>query len=158
MTPKTQQTKEIDGEAYTASLMDAETALAIFERVMRLVGPAAFEALAHAKDLPKDLSGDGLEKLSVFAPVVRVLFGGASNGEVAGLVKDLCGCCSVAVAGGKDVHLSKTFAIHFQGRTMTAFKVALFAIQVNYADFFGGLGGLLASAAAKGSASTSPSK
>lgn len=156
MTPKTQQTKEIDGEAYTASLMDAETALAIFERVMRLVGPAAFEALAHAKDMPKDLAD--VEKLSVFAPVVRVLFGGAGNGEVASLVKDLCGCCSVAAAGGKDVHLSKTFAIHFQGRTLTAFRVALFAIQVNYADFFGGLGGLLASAAAKGSASTSPSK
>lgn len=154
-TPKTQQTKEIDGEAYTASLMDAETALEIFERVMKLVGPAAFEALAHAKDLPADLSGGGLEKLSVLAPVVRVLLGGAGKGEVAGLVKDLCGCCTVAAAGGKDVHLSKVFAVHFQGRTLTTFKVALFALQVNYSDFFGGLGGLMAAAAAKGSESTS---
>lgn len=150
------QTKLIDGETYTAMLLDAESALDIFERVMRLIGPAAFEALAHLKDLPDDLTGEGdLAKLSAMAPVAKVLFSGGQRGELSALVKDLCKPVVVRAADGRESVLDKTFAVHFQGRTLASMKVALFSLQVNFADFFGGLGALLRRAA-KANASTSP--
>lgn len=136
------QVKNIDGESYTFNLLSADEALDIFERVMKLVGPAAFEGIARLEKLP-DLETLSQDDMAMLGPIARVLFGSFARGEVSGLVKDLCKPVLV-----NDVPLARVFAAHFQGRIGTALRVALMSLQVNFSDFFGGLGGLLARAKA----------
>jgi len=126
---RTMDERNIDGTLYSVSQLPASRGLEMFGRLSGLVGPAALEALAKGASLDKDLQ--------TLAPAAVMLFARLQPGDLSGIAKELLG---PAAADSKP--LAPVFETHFQGRIVHLFKVLLFAVEVNYRDFFDALGGL----------------
>lgn len=143
------KTVMVDGHKYEIHPLPAEKALDVLEQLGRLFGPAALKGFASVDHLPK--SGKDLE---VLAPAAMMLATSAPPGTLMPLVKDLLSSTYALGAGENKGLVSGIFAVHFQGRTLSALKLAVESVKVNYADFFAALGGLPRHKAADSKAST----
>lgn len=118
------KSKEIDEHTYTVSPLGAFPAQRLLVRIGKIIAPLAggFKGLDQEMDL---------------GPAIGRLFEVATPDEIEFIIKELAKNSQV---DGK--LLSTVFDIHFRGKLLTMYKWAAFALEVNYSDFFGGLGGL----------------
>lgn len=124
---RTIQDRTIDGLTYSVSQLPASRGLEMFGKLAGLLGPAALEALAKGASFDKDLQ--------TLAPAAVMLFARLQPGDLTAIAKELLGPATV-----DNTPLEKQFEVHFQGRILHLFKVLVFAIEVNFGDFFDVLG------------------
>lgn len=133
---KTMDTKEFSGHSWRVSQLPARRAVAMFTRLGRALGPAAFQALAtggkslasHGLDEDVDLVGAVLPALS---PALATLFDRLKDdelNEIADVLLETALCDGVPVL--------KQYDALFQGQVLMLLRVLAFAIEVNYSDFF----------------------
>lgn len=124
--------KVIGGTEYTVRQLTATPAYTLLTKLTRIVGPA-FGALS---------AGDSAS--SKISEAINVLASKLDETEVTVIVKQLVGCVDI-----DGTPLSKTFEAHFHGGNLSEmFKLLGFVLEVNYADFFGGLESVKIKAAA----------
>lgn len=138
---RTMKERTIDGHLYAVSQLPASRGLEMFGKLAGLIGPAALEALAKGASLDKDLK--------TLAPAAVMLFARLQPGDLSGIAKEMLG-----PATADNMPISDKFELHFQGRIMHLFKVLIFAVEVNYGDFFDALGALGAVSKAPASCAT----
>jgi hypothetical protein len=126
---RTMEERAIDGNLYAVSQLPGSRGLEMFGKLAGLLGPAALEAIAKGASLEKDLQ--------TLAPAAVLLFSRLQPGDLSAIAKELLGPASV-----NGTPLEPTFETHFQGRILHLLKVMVFAVEVNYRDFFAALGGL----------------
>jgi hypothetical protein len=123
MALKTEE-REIGGLKYRVTQLGAKAGRAALLRIMKTVGPAA--AMLQGDDLAGAL-GKFFENLSeVDLDYFCALFGEKSF---------------VFQADGKMPRVDQVFDEHFAGRYLDMIEWLIFAGEVNFADFFRGVGG-----------------
>jgi len=136
--------KLIDGYQVSLSPLPAFAALEQFTALTGLLGPAALSLLGKDEALAAALAAS-----------VRNVKGS----DVVSIIRALLVTCQVTV-NGSTVPILPIFDTEFQGKLLTVFKIAAFAVEVNYGDFFaaakGALGALGEKMKAKVAASISP--
>lgn len=143
------QSKELalGGFLYTVQQLPATRAYKLLHRLARALAPAAARAAGASQGLTvASLLGVDVSSL---APALESVFDRLSEEQLDAVLKDLF---AGALVTGEDVmspHLEKreVFDDHFAGNLGRMFKVAAFALKVNYDDFFGLLVSAIASAA-----------
>lgn len=123
--------QEIDGFLYELSPLPAWHAVEVFHQLTRTVAPA-LGAITAAD------SAAGVAALSSALEKALATLGPA---EFVALSKKLLGGARVSI-NGKSVELLPVVDVHFQSRTLSLFRVVVAAIQINFPDFFGALGGI----------------
>ena len=137
-------TRDIDGLDVTVTQFAVSRTLPLLATLMQVAGPAIGKL---APMLGGGMAGLGKTQVDALAPALVALAGGLAEVQAAKLLADLLGG-TIVVATDDNGKLVKhdlsggTGAIDraFDGRLMTVFKVAAFALEVNYGDFFGGTG------------------
>lgn len=126
--------REIDGIRYTISQMPATLSVKVFARLCRLLGEPVVRLIAGAVDSKEQLTAEQ------FAIVISGVFHMLDEDQAAETIKDLLrGAKCNRLAGfdtGADAEISGAFDSHFSGRILHLLKVAQFAIETNYHDFF----------------------
>lgn len=125
------QTKIIDGMEVSVSQLPARRAMKMFNRLGRVFGPALGKIMAS--------SPDGLKTMNIGAmgDAVAMLFEKFTDSEQDFIMNELL---ATAVVDNKP--LMPIFDTMMRGKTLTVYKLLAFALEVNYGDFLGGLGGL----------------
>lgn len=139
------QNRIIDGYTVQMSPLPAFVALEQFTSLTALLGPSVMSLLGKDEALAAALAAS-----------VRSV----KPADVSGLVRALLATTHITI-NGATVPVLPVFDTEFQGKLLTVFKIAAFAIEVNYGDFFeaakGALGPLGLKLKSKiASASTSP--
>ncbi len=128
----------IGDRTFEVSQLPARRALEMFGRLGRLLGPAAFEAIAKGGNL--DPEADVVEAmLPAIAPAVQTLFGNLPAGELTSIAEAL-----LAPATCDMKPIVPQMDELFQGQILQLLQVVAFAVEVNYRDFFDAGRGLLA--------------
>lgn len=131
--------KTIDGLDFELSQLTAWRAMETLTRVTKYLAPG-LDAISAA--------GKGSKEAGISA-LVKGLQGLSNNSpaELRALTEVLLESC-VVTWEGKTARLLPAFDVVMQGRILTVFKLLAWALEENYADFFGvlksGLGGLAA--------------
>lgn len=125
-------TKEIGGDTYRCTKLPIKQQQKALLWLMQKLGPAAMAGLG----------GDG------GADVMRSLAVVVANCTPSDLdyLHDVFLPTVELVKDGVSVALSKVYALHFSGKLMDSLKVYGFALEVNFADFLGAVGGEIQSA------------
>jgi hypothetical protein len=141
------ETKNIDGRTIHVTTLGAIAASKLGVRLTKILGPGLFRMLSGApgvaaKGLKADIDlstvGSGVEALldrlgeNDLEPIVRLLF------ETAKLEKD-----------GQTMPFLAVFDLEYAGDLAGLGKALVFALEVNYGNFFGGLRSRLEQALAK---------
>ena len=127
--------KTIDGVEYEVRMLSATRATKLLVKLGKMLGPAFVEIAKGEGGLDREIDG------ALFAGAVSALFASADPDEVDAILKELA---EVTLADGKG--LRPIYDIHFAGKIGRLMKWAAFALQVQYEDFFGALGSVLAEA------------
>lgn len=129
------KSKVINGRNYTVPQLPTFEALDTFEALSKVLGPG----LAA-------LSSAGME--GNLEPVAAALFGRLGGGELRKLATMLLKGVTVSLPAKNgemaEMQVLQIAATHFAGNLFEMFQVLAFAAEVNFADFFDGLRGLLA--------------
>jgi hypothetical protein len=127
------QEKVIGEFAYTVQQLPATRSLKLLHRLGKVAGMGLTQ-----------LASSGFEEITkadagpVIAAVAAILRDTEPD-ETVGIIKELL-VSSYAVGRDGKVDLgTPAFDNHFQGHLGDLFQVVAFALEVNYADFFGGL-------------------
>jgi hypothetical protein len=141
---------EIDGHTYLITQLPGFDALETLGELSRTLGPglvrAAMGALA-AED-------KSLLDADVGALAVPALFAGVSGKELRNLTERLLKTVEL-ICDDKKRPVLQVFDVHFQGRTLSAFKLLWAALKVSFGDFRDAVPGLAALATATASRSQS---
>lgn len=134
------ETRTIDGYEVELSALPAWQSTEVLHMLLKLAGPLLGGLAASATDK----AGAG-----PLAAAVGALFERSTPADFTALLRKLTNTCRVKV-GDKALAFDKAMDLEFAGKLLTVFKIAAFAIEVNYRDFFdalksrlGGLGELL---------------
>jgi hypothetical protein len=128
------KSRTIDGHTYEVQELPARLALRTLNRLSRHTLPA----LARAFGAAKSESLDDIDTGELGA-ALETLFEHLTDDELDGLTETLLK--DVSLVDGKP--LWAQMDVHFQGRMLALLKLLGFAIEVNFADFFGALRGLV---------------
>lgn len=144
------QTREINGVTYEIQQLPARRAMKLLARLGKLVAPLVAVAQGAAK------SG-GVLKLDagLLTSAVGGLFDALPPEDVEPLMAELF-ASAVILDGNARVPLWPVFDLRMQGRTFDVLKLAAFAVEVNFGDFFDALRANMPAAEAE-KPSTSPS-
>ena len=133
------QTKEkvIDGTTYRVTLLGARAGRAMLVRLTKLIGPA----LASFVEGTLQAKGGATESISTgIAEAVRELTARISEAEFASISDELAKHTAVVVDDGRErrePQLSDIFDAHFSGRYAAMMAWLGFALEANFASFFG---------------------
>lgn len=122
--------RTIDGIDFEVSPLPAFRALELFPRITGFFSGAAAELGSVQRD-----KGEAIAK--AVAALAK-----SNPAELVALTKVLLEGCVVTL-DGKQAMLLPVFDVAMQGKLFTVMKLLAFAVEVNYRDFFDGLGGLL---------------
>lgn len=141
--------KKIGDRVFAVTQLPAMRALKLWTRLLKIAGPA-LAALAGT-GIPKSLADADTKSL---APVISTLFEHLTDTEVEQLTRDLLSTAQVQSDEGKWIELfgaSGAFDLVMGGDRGVLEIVQLlgFAVEVNFADFFGALRGALKLARSK---------
>lgn len=133
----------IDGLEITSTLLDYDDAADISAELIQKMAPLveAFSSLG-----PDDLTAEGLNAAAL--PAVSSVARNMKPAEWAALMRRLFERTSAICtdeAGKKinvDLKSKEGRNIAFRGNVLASYKVALFVIKINFADFIGALGPL----------------
>lgn len=160
------QTKNIDGHDFTVTQLPGFRSMRMLNRLMRVLGPGlaklAGEVQNAQRKLPKLRSVDQLLNVDVsaFGEGLTELFAKLSDDELESITRALLEGTrvkSATITKGQDIELLPVFDVVMQGRVWTSLKLLVFAVEVNYGDFFASMGlrsGALAQLVTGESAST----
>lgn len=149
--------KVIDGVSYKVHQLGARKALRMLQRIIKIVGPGiatgiqgvdgqgGFQAMAEM-DIGKLALGQAVKELA----------DRLDEAVVDGIVDELAQV-TVVVKGDKQPALSAIFDLHFAGKMKQLFQWLLFALEVQFGDFFGGPGGISAGVGSLLQSSEAPS-
>lgn len=123
------ESRTIDGIDVTVTQHPAIRGLKLGARLTRAIGPT----LGYLRGM--SMQSDTAE----LGEALGDLFSRLEGDELTGLLRDVF-AFSAATVDGKIVELTSDARIDmaFEGRVRTMIAAALFAIEVNFADFFGG--------------------
>lgn len=124
--------KRIGDRTFRAEKLPARAALNLQLRLAKVLGPA-FARLAEIVKIEDEAERDArtLEALGSFLAATDA-------DEVERLVVELSEKARVSVGTG-GAYEPVIFDHHFSDDLLTAWQVAMFVVQVNFADFFGGV-------------------
>lgn len=126
--------REICGHRYRVTLLGAKAGRAMTVRLLRLVGPtlASFvEGTVHGRD--------GAESIAIgAADAMRELAKHVNADELAAISDELARFTVVVLDAEREPQLLGIFDDHFAGRYDAMFGWLAFAIEANFASFFGG--------------------
>jgi len=123
--------RTIDGVTVRVTQLPAMKALRLYPRLAKVLGSALRELKLDGKlgDINVEQVGKMLESIG----------GTLTPDELESLIQALLGEASVTYtdeSGNRTGEFSKVANVAFAGRTMTLMKSALFALEVNFADFW----------------------
>ncbi len=149
--PLKSETREVGGFTYHATQLPAMRAEKLWARLVRVFGPALAEVFAGVESLEQ-------MNLVGVAPALRDLFTRLTEEERTHILREVLGSVEVE-EGGRRGPLWPVVDAHFTGRLKDLYAVAWFALEVNFSDFFDGLGeklgALLARVSSTGASTTS---
>lgn len=130
--------REINGTHYTVRMLNGTKGKALLTRLFKLAGPALADILAGIKDAQsvQEMKLDGV------ADAVRSFASRLPDNELNEITLILAEHTEITIAGGKPMALKQLADSHFAGNYREMFSWIAFALEVNYADFFGGSDGL----------------
>lgn len=138
--------KTIGGRLYLVGMLPAFQGLDLLEQLSVIAGPA-LGALAK-----NGASG----KVDFESGAIR-LFSALGGGKLRTITAALLASTCVEMAPGKEPRVLDVFDVLYAGNLSEVFKVMAFALEVNFADFFGAAKEVFAEfLAAKESESSSP--
>lgn len=128
------QTKEIGGTVFQATQLPARRSLRLFARLGKVAAPviAHLTAVGQAKGAKKNLLSMDVGSL---VPVLQALFEALPPAEAESLFEEVLSSTAIIEAGKSPIPLWPVVDSRLQGRTLDLFKVAAFALEVNYGDF-----------------------
>lgn len=147
------QTTTIDGHSYTVRKLPARRGTRMLTKLARMIGPS-IGTLAEGGKL-SDLMGAKVDG-KLFSRAVAALFLHVDEDAVDAILMELADVTTVEKGG----LLRPNYDLHFMGRQGALMKWAAFALEAQYADFFGEVRAAVASLdelAAKVGAAESPS-
>ncbi len=157
-----QRTKTIAGKQFRVTQLPSLQALRVITRVYQTFGPVIAKLIAGVDtkallEEGKPLAVQDL-KLSVVTDMMTELAERISVADLEWLVETFQPHTEVIGSSGDFMSLNKDVAEHFfAGRMMMLFQWLFFCMEVNYTDFFSGLGALKKGASAQKPPSTSES-
>ncbi len=138
MSQTTSHEREIDSVRYTVHYLDPETAITIFAELEQLLLPALGQVAGVV--LEDGAESDALVQGSIAAALRELAAAGdaARLKRIVAAMMRVTTAAGVGVLGGNDA----LWRVHFQGKFFTMVKVTAFALEVQYRDFFGGIGSI----------------
>lgn len=140
---KLQHQTTIDGLEVTSSLLDYDEAADISLEIIQKISPLVQLFMLDDTDMRDE------KKLQAAAlPLIMAAAQSMKSAEWGALVRRLLERTSVVGTNAKgekanlDLRTADARNQVFQGRVLTSYKVVLFVIQINFADFGGALGQL----------------
>lgn len=132
-------TRTIDGIVFVVTQLPAIKALHVFHRLGKVVSPSLAKASAALQP------GAALEKVNLadLGGALESFFSSCTPADLDYFVKELL---YATTADGAP--LLQVLDVKLQGKVLTLLKLLVFAVEVNYADFFGPVRGLVARAQA----------
>jgi hypothetical protein len=140
------ESREIDGLTFQVQQLPGRRGSRLSARLMRMLLPAAAEAVGGGGKLPTGLADLDLSGLGKAA---QTLFERLTVEEFESIREELMEGAMVTMENGNTVALKPVFDDVMAGRAFTTLKLMQFALEVNFKDFFGGV---LAAAVAAGKA------
>lgn len=140
------QAKQIKEWTYTVHQLPPKKALDLLMDLAKMVGPAFGMIVSDVGNLKGVLDKDiGDIKTAFLGEAVKVLFSGLDKATVMRSIETLAEVTSVTTEGGQGAgaNLKTIFDAHFQGNLGALMQWLPFALQVQYDDFFGGLGNVI---------------
>lgn len=128
------QQRDIGGTTFEVHQLPARRSLRLIARLGKVLGPV----LTRVAGILREGGKVGDLQVEKLAPVLGGLFEALPPAEAESLFEEILASTHV-VKGGRPVPLWPVVDIELQGRTLDLFKVAAFALEVNYADFFDAL-------------------
>jgi hypothetical protein len=155
------RTKEIRGEQYSMTLLNTEAGEEPLVRLIELLGPAFVDTIsskqvlgliADAARADRNIDGDFMVEVAApLAEAARGVIGRLQRNDLsyfAGVFKPL-----TKVGRGKSAQeLETVYDVHFAGKYGALRDWLVWCLMENFADFFGGGGGILNGLAAVKSA------
>lgn len=138
MSQSATKTREIDGHRYTVHFLDPDTAIEIACDLEHLVMPAISEMLTVDKD-----AADASATRKAVAAALQRFVAQSDKQRIQKLVHTMMqvtSCDGVGLLGQ-----GNAWKVHFHGRFWPMMRVVVFALEVNFFDFFGDLAGTLSS-------------
>ncbi len=131
--------RTIDDIQFVVTQLPALKALHVFHRLGKVVSPSLAKASAALKP------GGGIDRVNLadLSGALESFFQSCSTDDLDYFVKEL-----LYATTADNVPLKDTLNVKLQGKVFTLLKLLVFAVEVNYADFFGPLRGLVAQAQA----------
>lgn len=118
----------IDGNTFRVTQLPATRAVRLSHKLLSIVAPAMGYAASGTKD------GNVLDADVDFGRAIQSLFDRLPTNEFEALLKELLQGALI-----DDKPLMPQFDIVMQGRVLTVFKLAAFALEANFRDFFDAL-------------------
>ena len=142
------QSKTVKEWTYTVHQLPPKKALDLLMDLAKMVGPAFGMIVSDVGNLKGVLDKDISDiKTAFLGEAVKALFGGLDKATVMRSIETLAEVTSVTVEGGQGGqgggNLKAIFDVHFQGNLGALMQWLPFALQVQYDDFFGGLGNVM---------------
>jgi len=124
--------KIIDGDQYTICLLPTTQGWNLFVKILRFLGVPV--GLSMGNNFNIDMTLDDIFRDFNIGRIVSELCGRINEDETDLIIKTLLSQVLIKDKGTA----SEVFEEHFAGRYKHLLKVVLAAMEVNYADFFGG--------------------
>ena len=133
---------EIDGHEYLITQLPGFDALETLGELTRILGPGVVRGAMGAL-----AAGGNVLEADIGDVIVPALFAGISGKEMRNVTERLLKTVEV-IADGRKRPVLQVFDLHFQGRTLSAFKLLWAALKVSFGDFRDAVPGLAALATA----------
>jgi hypothetical protein len=128
------QSRDIGGVTYEVQQLPARRSMKLLARLGRLVAPLVSVAQGAAK-------AGGFQKLdsAVLAQSIGGLFDALPPDEVEPLLSELFASTCIIEPSGARQPLWPVFDLRMQGKAFDVLRLAAFAVEVNFSDFFDAL-------------------
>ena len=127
------QTRTIDGNTFTVSMLLGRASLRMLHRLIRTVGPGLAKAAGGVAGTSLKL---GDLELSSLGDALCLLTDRCNEAEFMAITEELLGSATI---DGQPL-MGPQFDLLMRGRSLTVLKLLRFAIEVNYGDFSAALG------------------
>lgn len=125
------QEKVIDGMHFAVTQLPGMKGLLMSQKIGRIVGPALAKGLSGMGSVSLATVAESSINMETIGEAVGLLFERLSGPELEAITRELL--ASATIDG---VPLMPVFDLRLQGKTLTIYKLLVFAFEVNYGSFF----------------------
>ncbi len=126
------KSKDLGGHVFEVSMLDPETAMDLEIDLLKTLGPSVAE-----------MAGEGLSEAALtngLRPALLALIQNMDKATLRSTCKTLEGVTRIASVDGKPSALANVSKLIFLGKTKLRWQWLLFALEVQFSDFFEGAG------------------